>query len=152
MRIHNAIVLISALLLTSAAFTPLARADEWNQMTEFSFNNPVEIPGRILPAGKYWFVLATNSSDRNIVQVFSADWSKLYATVQTIATYRSEPTVDTEVRFAERPSRQPEALLKWYYPGRLIGHQFLYRTKNEREFARDAKQDVVVTSLLQSAA
>lgn len=45
---------------------PHALADEWDQKTIVNFNGPVEVPGRVLPAGTYVFKLADSSSDRNI--------------------------------------------------------------------------------------
>ncbi len=139
---RSAIAMVAGILLAFAAFLPRARADEWNQMTKLTFNQPVEIPGRVLPAGTYWFVLANSDSNRNIVQVFSADWSREYATLLSASTYRAEPTNHTEIKFAERPHKRPEALLKWFYPGHLTGHQFLYSKRHEREFAHDAKLNV----------
>jgi hypothetical protein len=112
-------------------------------MTKFTFSQPVEIPGGVLAAGTYWFVLQNNQSDRNIVQIFNADWSRVEATIITNPTYRRQPADQTEIKFAERPHQKPEALLKWYYPGRLIGHEFLYSSRHEREFARDTKLDVL---------
>ncbi len=46
------LILVFALLLV-----PVARADEWDQATRLTFNQPMEIPGhKILAAGSYWFV------------------------------------------------------------------------------------------------
>ena len=63
---------------------PMAKADDWDQKTIFTFNIPVEIPGQALPAGTYVFKLANSSSDRNIVQVFNRDESHLYGTFLAI--------------------------------------------------------------------
>lgn len=97
----------------------------------------------VLPAGTYWFILASGPDNQNVVDVYSQDWSKLYASLITVPTTRAKSTGRTEVTFAERPSKQPEALLKWYYPGRLTGHEFLYRARREREFAHDVHQDEI---------
>ncbi len=143
MNIRGASTIFFGFILTRVIFLLAARADEWDQMTKFTFNQPVEIPGGVLPAGTYWFVLQNNQSDRNIVQVFNADWSRVEATLITNPTYRRQPADQTEIKFAERPHQKPEALLKWYYPGRLTGHEFVYSARHEREFARDPKQDVL---------
>ena len=102
----------------------------------------------MLPAGSYWFVLQTDDSNREVVQIYSDDWSQLYATLQTIPTQRSQPTDQTEVRFAERPHSQPEALLRWYYPGFRTGHEFVYPNSNKRELQQDGKQDVLAAPTL----
>jgi hypothetical protein len=147
MKSSKILSVLFCLILACAAFMPMARADEYDQMTKLKFSEPVEIPGQVLPAGTYWFVLVRNTPDRHIVQVFSKDWSKLYATVMAVPTVRQQPTNRTEIEFAERPHNKPEALLKWYYPGMLTGHEFVYSSRHEKEFARDAKQDVRAMTL-----
>lgn len=76
----------SLILLAGAAglLAPAARADEWDKLTVLTFNEPVEVPGKILPAGTYVFKLADSESDRNIVQVFTGDQKHLLATVMEI--------------------------------------------------------------------
>ena len=124
---------------------PSAHADEWNQETVLTFSQPVEIPGQILPAGTYRFLLVDSTSNRNIVQIFSSDWSKLYATLFTVASERWEPTGETAIRFAERPSDQPEAITTWFYPGEITGHEFIYWGKEARELATDTKKLVLAS-------
>lgn len=142
MNMFKTLAIIFCCVLACSVVLPVAKADDEDQMTKLTFSAPVEIPGRVLPAGTYWFVLR-NGSDRNIVQVFSEDWRTLYAIVMAMPTYREQTTDQTDLKFAERPHNKPEAILKWYYPGRLTGHEFLYSTRHEKEFSRDAKQDVL---------
>jgi hypothetical protein len=142
MMIHKAWIFTFGLILAFAMVVPNARADEWNEKTELTFTAAVEIPGIVLPAGTYWFILADSRSDRDIVQVFNQDESHLYATFIAIPTYRMAPTGKTEIKFAERPQNKPEAILKWYYPGQSVGQEFLYSRRHEREFARDGKREV----------
>ena len=139
-----ALALVIAGLLCGVS-VPSAHADEWNQETILTFSQPVEIPGQILPAGTYRFILFGSSSDRNIVQVFSSDWSKLYATLYTVPSERQEPTGETAIRFAERPSDQPEAITTWFYPGEITGHEFIYWGKEKSELATDAKRLVLAS-------
>jgi len=128
-----------ALFLTLGAMVPAARADEDNQATKLTFSQSVEVPGHVLPAGTYWFVLADDDSDRNVVQIFNQDRTQLIATVQTIPSYQPDPADNTVVSFADRPSGQPEAIRTWIYPGQQDGHEFLYSGQEEREVARDTK-------------
>ena len=81
MKVRISLVIAGCFILACMAFLPAARADEWDQMTKLNFSQPVEIPGAVLPAGTYWFVLADSQSDRDIIQIFSADWSTICATV-----------------------------------------------------------------------
>lgn len=136
--------IVFCLVLAFGAFLPAARADEFDQQMKLNFNQPIEVPGVVLPAGTYWFVLADTSSDREVMQIFSEDWSTLYATLLTVPAYRQQAQDQPEVRLAERPHQKPEALLKLFYPGFDTGHEFLYHHKEEKELAHDAKLDIVV--------
>jgi hypothetical protein len=106
-----------------------AFADEWNKETKFEFSAPVEVPGKMLEAGKYVFRLADSDSDRNIVQIFSEDGSgvqKLVTTVFAISDYRTETPEKPIVQFEERRSGSPEAIHSWFYPGENTGWEFVY--------------------------
>jgi len=144
MNSYKLLAIIFCCVLSCAILLPAAQADPWDQMTKITFTQPMEIPGRVLPAGSYWFVLLGSDSDRDVVQIFSEDWSQLYATLQTIPVDRQQAQDKTEIKFAERPYDQPEALLEWYYPGFLSGHEFLYSSQQARQLARDVQQDVLL--------
>lgn len=108
------------------AMAQQATADEWNQRTTITFSGPVEIPGRVLPAGTYVFKLADSSSDRNIVQVFGKNQKNLYGTFLSIPNHRLHPAGKPIITFDERPAGSPEAVRAWFYPGDNFGHQFVY--------------------------
>jgi len=143
MRVRSAVSFVSGFVLACMTLLPAARADEWNQMTKLSFSQPIEIPGSVLPAGSYWFVLENSPCNRNVVEVFTSDWSKELARFITMPSLRQQSTNRTEFTFAERPQGRPDALLNWYYPGSLNGLEFLYSSRHEREFAHDVQQDVI---------
>ena len=147
MNPRKLLAVVFSIILACMVFLPAAVAGEWNQATKMNFSEPVEIPGMVLPAGTYWFVLADSQGDQQIVQVFSADRKTIYATEQTAAAERLHATSRVELKFAERPHQQPEALLQWYYPGRLTGQEFLYSQKTEKGLMRDARQDVLAPSV-----
>jgi hypothetical protein len=147
MNPRKLLVVVFSIILAGMVFLPAAAADEWNQATKMTFSGPVEIPGKVLPAGTYCFVLADSQGDQQIVQIFNADRTKIYATEETLPTERLQATNGVELKFAERPRQLPEALLKWYYPGRLTGQEFLYPQKAETGLVRDAKQDVMAAPL-----
>src|SRR5271163_98669 len=107
-----------------------------------TFNQPVEIPGQILPAGTYTFKLLESPSDRHIVQVFNADGTQLIATILTINDYRLKPTGRTVVKFAEQPGDAPEALKAWFYPGDNFGQEFVYPKPRAIELALALKEPV----------
>lgn len=144
MRVRGLLGIFFGAVLVFAMLAPRARADEWNQMTKLTFSQPVQIPGRkVLPAGSYWFVLMDSPAERNIVQIYGTNWRHEYATLLTEPTIRRDATDYTLVQFAERPHDQPEALLRWFYPGRFTGHEFLYSARRERAFSHDIHQNVL---------
>jgi hypothetical protein len=116
-------------------FELAAHADEMNQETIFTFNQPVQVPGAVLPAGTYRFELLNADSEQGVVQIFNADRTRLFATVQAISAERMEPTGNTTVTLAEPEAGRPEALVKWFYPGDVIGHEFVYPKPEEQNIA-----------------
>lgn len=131
--------LLTLLVGGAAWLAPVAQADEWDKQTVLTFNEAVEVPGKVLPAGTYVFRLADSQSDRNVVQVFTEDQKQLLATILAIPAYRVEPTGKTVVTFDERPSGSPEALHKWFYPGDNYGFEFVY-PKSEVQLAANSEQ------------
>jgi hypothetical protein len=124
------------LLLAFGVSLPSARADENNQATKLTFNQPVQIPGHVLSAGTYWFMLANNQISRNIVRIYNSNRSTLIAMVFTIDTQSLTIPDQTAITFAEREPMQPQTLVSWFYPGEAIGHQFVYSNKETQELAQ----------------
>ncbi len=143
MKINKGYIVVGLIIAFSLFFGLAAHADESDQSTTITFSQPIQIPGQVLPAGAYLFKLEDSNSNQNIVQVFNADGTVLYATLQTIATERQEPTGHTMVALAEQGAGQPDALLKWFYPGRETGNEFVYPTQKEKELAQDKQQTIV---------
>ncbi|MGC2449760.1 MAG: hypothetical protein WA477_19090 [Candidatus Sulfotelmatobacter sp.] len=127
------ICLCAALVL---AFAPFAKADQSNQATKVTFSQSVEIPGRVLSAGTYWFTLVRDDPDRNVVQVWNSDRQHLLATILTVPDERMHAPGHTVVKFEERASNQPQALRAWFYPGDNYGHEFVYSESRARELAK----------------
>ena len=128
---------VLGLALASLIVMPNTQASEMDQATKLTFSQSVQVPGKVLPAGTYWFVVDTSSS--KIVRIFSEDRSTLYTTLQTIDSEHFYPSDETEITFANRRSMQPEAIVTWFYPGRTIGHEFVYSKQDQKEIAQ-AKQ------------
>jgi hypothetical protein len=138
-RVATAVSFVAMLFLLALVVLPVAHADEGNQETRVTFSQPVQIPGRVLPAGTYVFVLPEELYDHFQVRIFNADRSMLLATLDTVSAERTTATSNTVFRFAERGSAQPEAIVTWFYPGQTTGHEFLYPKQVEKELA-SAKQ------------
>jgi LPXTG-motif cell wall-anchored protein len=122
---------------------PSMFASEWNKLTKLTFNQPVEIPGQVLPAGTYWFRLLDSPSSRDIVQVFNADRSKQVALVMAIPDYRTRPTGKTVITFEERATDAPPAVSAWFYPGDNYGQQFVYPKRQAVVIAKRVNHPVL---------
>ena len=142
MKINPSYVIVGLIIAFTLIFELVAHADPWDQSSAITFSEPIQIPGQVLTAGTYLFKLADSNSNLNIVQIFNADRTVLYATLQTVATERREPTGFTVLALAEQGAGQPDALLKWFYPGRETGNEFVYSTQKEKELAQDRQQTV----------
>lgn len=118
---------LSALLLT-LSFSPLAKADDWDKKTIVTFDQDVEIPGQVLPAGTYVFKLLRNASARSVVQVWSGDESQILASLMTIGdTY---PNPEGKSYFVLDMSGTdegfPPAIVSWFFAGSDDGRDFIY--------------------------
>ena len=81
-------LILGALMLALAV--PAARASEWNQATKFTFSQPFQVPGQVLPAGTYWFETVQTPTDaNNVVVIYNADRSQPEATVLTRPAFRT---------------------------------------------------------------
>jgi hypothetical protein len=131
-----------AFLLAFLTVLPVVRADETNQATLFTFNQPVQIPGRVLPAGTYLFEII-NNFNHEIVRISNADRTNVIAVIQARPTRQKGLSGKAAIVLAERGTSQPDAIVAWTYPGRVEGHQFLYPKQLQEEVAKD-KQDTFV--------
>lgn len=117
-------VLAGALSLAGAISL---HADEWDKLTKITFSGPVEVPGKVLPAGTYIFKLLDEPSDRNIVEIYNADQTHLEDLVLAVSDERIRPTTGKNViQFSERPAGSAVALKAWFYPGSTHGEEFVY--------------------------
>ncbi len=117
------------LIVSGLGFLPASGASAGqseNKKTALTFNQPVEIPGHVLPTGTYIFRLADSATDRHIVQILNADESQIIATLLAVPDYRLKPTDETVIRFGEVPAGSPEAIRAWFFPGDSIGQAFVY--------------------------
>ena len=149
--LKTATTTVFCLALMGVVFSPAANADEWNRKTTMTFSGPVEIPGvhlkgwGVLPAGTYVFKIMDSLSDRQIVQIFNADETQIYATILAIPNYRLRATDKTVVTFRERPAGEPEALRAWFYPGRRWGEEFVYPKARAMELAKATNTPILYT-------
>lgn len=136
------ICLFGGLLLTAAATR--ANADMWNKKTYVTTSKSIEVPGAVLPPGKYVFKLLDSASNRHIVQIMNAEENHVYTTNLAISKQRMEPADKTILTFYEMPGGGPEPIHAWFYPGDTIGQEFAYPSKRAAEIAQAVKQAVPI--------
>jgi hypothetical protein len=129
------------LLLALTMMLPVVHADDWNQSAQFTFSQPVQIPGRVLPAGTYRFQLADNN-DRHLVRILREDRS-LVATLYSIPRVREGRGLDVAITLANRGATQPQAIVSWFFVGETQGHEFLYPRQEKLELARAVEKTFV---------
>ncbi len=120
--------MICLMLLGGTYFVPKVRADESDKKTIVTVNEPIQVPGKVLPAGTYVFKLL-DSNDRTLVAIYDADGMHFITTVQGIPDVRTETPDKAILQLEERPSGQPQALKAWFYPGDNFGVEFVYSTQ-----------------------
>jgi hypothetical protein len=130
-----------AFLFAFLAVLPAVRADERDQATRFTFSQPVQIPGRVLPAGTYTFEIV-NGFNPELVRISNADRTNVIALIQAIPSAQGF-SGNAAIILAERQESQPAAIIAWSYPGRLEGHQFVYPKQVQSELAKVKRERIV---------
>lgn len=142
-----------ACVATAMMALPLSAAAQGpaNQDTFFTFSQAVELPGKTLPAGTYFFQLADSPSNRHIVKVMSQDRKELHATLLAIPFYSNDrPSDQPQVRFMETPAQAAggtsvNAIKIWFYPGNSTGHEFIYPRSQAMRIAARTSEPVLTT-------
>jgi hypothetical protein len=119
---------IGLMLLGGIFFVPQGRADAFDKKTIVTINEPIQVPGKVLPAGTYVFKLI-NANDRTLLAIFNADDTHLVTMVQGIPDRVNETPDKAIIQLEQRSPEQPEALKAWFYPGENDGVEFVYPTK-----------------------
>ena len=136
---------VASIGLVGSALAPSMLADEWNKKTILTVNEPIQLPNKVLPPGKYVIKLLDSPSNRHIVQVFNGDETQLQTTILAIPNYRLEPTGKTQFQFWETPPGQPKAMRAWFYPGDNFGQEFAYPKSESVQIATYSHQTVPTT-------
>jgi hypothetical protein len=140
---------VLACTFAAAAMLPVAASAQSglpNQDTFFTFSQAVELPDKTLPAGTYLFVLADGATNRHVVKVMSQDRKTLHATLLAIPNYTlAKPSDEPQVRFMEGPETGPQAVKAWFYPGRTVGHEFIYPRAQAMRLAARTGESVLTT-------
>ena len=145
---------MKAKVIATACFTVLiglmtlmnARAQNFIGIEKsiLTFSAPIELPGMTAPAGTYVFKRPNPQSAR-IIQMFTGDEKKILATFLTVPTQRLELSGENVVTFKETAEGRTPAIHYWYYPGLMIGHEFVYPKEQALRIAARTHQKVLST-------
>jgi len=139
----RAILVLCAAVLTDLP-VPRARADAFDKKTTVTFSGPVEIPGRVLPAGAYVFKRLDPNAPY-VVEILSGDERHLEAMVLGIPASRRNVTGKAVIRLGEpRVAGAPPAVREWFYPGESDGVGFVYPKKKHAAELAQANQTQVL--------
>jgi hypothetical protein len=128
---------VLGLMLTFTIMLPVVHADDWNQATRFTFNQPVQVPGRILAAGTYFFQLV--GENHHLVQIFNEDRTAVVI-LYSIPRVRYGRRAEAAITLANRGGTQPQAIVAWFFVGETEGHEFLYPKQEQQELAHATKK------------
>jgi hypothetical protein len=134
--------LVCAVTLLALATAP-ANAQTLDKRVNFTFSGPVTLPGVTLQPGTYLFRVPT--PNRNLVQVLSANGTKIYGSFFAIPAYRPVRPENPEVRFMETASSMPHAIRTWWYPADGTGFEFIYPKEQARLLSRGSGDTVLTT-------
>jgi len=119
----NLLVLLAVFALVIAV-PHAANAQGLVTGTIATFDQAVEIPGHVLPAGTYAFVERGSA----VVQVWDKYQRKLFATLITNAARQSQFADERqEFEFDESTPDKPRELKAWFQGSGSIGHEFIYQ-------------------------
>jgi hypothetical protein len=128
--------LLGCALVATVLSTAALAQEPTDQRTYFTFSAPFQLPGgKTLPAGKYTFRIVDSPSNRHIVQILNESGTEMHTTLLAIPAQRQDPADEPEIRFMEAPANMPPAIKTWWYPGRSIGHEFIYPKEQARRLA-----------------
>jgi hypothetical protein len=126
-RISASLAVIGAALLVSAPVSLMAKTITGNEAT-VTFDHPVEVPGKVLPAGTY--VFRTTDNDK-LVRVLSANYKEVFAIFYAVPAYRSAThNDDSFVQLHKTPAGAPQEIDELFVAGQTTGYQFVYPVDN----------------------
>jgi hypothetical protein len=132
--------------LLAACVVPVAAAGPIHLRTIVTFDQPVEVPGDVLLAGTYSFrLLGGNVGDRNVVEIYNKDETRLYDRFLAISDYRLRTGASPIITFEKRSAGAPNAITAWFYPGNNFGYEFVYPKPEAVRLAQISMEPVPAT-------
>jgi len=94
--------------------------------TTVTINEPMEIPGQVLPPGTYVFRILDVVGSRNVMQVTNQEETKVFATIIAIPDYRLKYAEKPVIQYKEEAAGKPGAVRAWFFGQDNGGLEFVY--------------------------
>ena len=124
-------------LLCTPLLVTAARADDLAHRIILTVRQPVEIPGHVLPPGRYDLTLWDPSNGPNFVRISCHDQNCQYGWFQVNPVERRLTSNTSRVDLEEPAGESMERIKDWFYPGDTEGHAFVYA--HSRQFEQSAQ-------------
>jgi len=116
---------------------PQAKAGQSDETVRMTFSGPVQIPGKVLPAGTYVFRRWSMFGNPNAMMVMNADDQRVVGMTMYLPTYENaappewsagggDARANVHVSFDEAGANTPQLLRSWNYPGDPTGFKLVY--------------------------
>lgn len=120
----------------------------WTDRTILTFSEPVMVPGKTLPAGRYVFELEDGDSSQHTVEIRDPnDSDRVVALAHAVPMKRTDTDGDVVLKFDPAAGMAPIAIKGWFAPGSKYGHQFIYPDDEARMIANRTKTMVLSMDL-----
>jgi hypothetical protein len=140
---------LTAMLYIALAFPSVAQQYtpfEWNKKSTLSTERRVEFPGIVLDPGIYIVRLGESGEGRSVVQILTSDETQVLASVPAVPDHRTRPDANTEFTFHEIRTDGPHPVQSWFFPGDLVGLEFLYSKARAKEIAKSSGSHVMASN------
>ena|SRR5579884_742316 len=112
------------------------RADDFDLKTFITVDQPFQVPGATLAPNTQYILKRldhySTTTNHHVLEVLSSD-GKVISTFFAASAERLEPTGKTVLSFYETAPGFARPVYQWFYPGRLIGYEFIYPKAEMRQ-------------------
>jgi hypothetical protein len=119
--------LVATGMLASAVSSRAVTVSPSSQINILTFNQPVKLPGVVLPAGTYRFELAPAGTHQDIVKVSSRSGMPYYLGFTRVVERPTTLPKNMMIQFGETTGGVPPPIAVWYPTHTPSGHAFVYR-------------------------
>ena len=119
-------IALAAIVILGFVLAPASRASVVVEKADFTFAEPVRVPGHVLPPGTYLFKLEENEGNLNIVEIRNQTATKLFGVFLVGPLFRTKAPTTPVILFDESRPGRPKPIKAWFYPGDNYGKAFVY--------------------------